>query len=129
MNTNDIHKSDDQLLNQFFAEQRQDIVDDGFTERVMNNLPRRRRTFLLWIGAAAVLCIGTAVVVARNIDTIWQWILLGARHLLEGITSALSFLFTLDLSSINLHTPLTILVALITLFVVGLYNLATDDNL
>lgn len=129
MSTNDIHKSDDQLLNQFFAEQRHDIVDDGFTEKVMDNLPRQRRAILPWIGVIVVFCVGTAIWAANHIDTISQWIVLGKHRLIERAEEALNILITMDFSSISLHVPLTILVTLITLTVVGLYNVASDDNI
>ena len=41
---------DEQLLQQFFSEKvQQTIADDGFTERVMNRLPKRVKTYTrLW---------------------------------------------------------------------------------
>jgi hypothetical protein len=57
----DMDKHDEQLLQQFFSEAAQQTVEDnGFTERVMNRLPKRVKTYTrLWtafcILVAAVL--------------------------------------------------------------------------
>lgn len=43
-------ENDDKLLVQFFAENRQEIADNGFTYRVMHHLPdRTRRISQLWV--------------------------------------------------------------------------------
>ena len=56
-------ENNDKLLIDFFAENRQEIPDNGFTRRVMRHLPdRTRRIFtsmgyvLFHAGISAVLC-------------------------------------------------------------------------
>ncbi|WP_455592085.1 DUF5056 domain-containing protein [Bacteroides sp.] len=51
-------ETDDKLLKQFFSEQKQEIEDRGFSERVMRNLPERRRHFSrVWKGLFCVLAV------------------------------------------------------------------------
>lgn len=43
---------EDKLLQQFFAEHRHEIPDDGFSERIIRRLPEKQRTpGLVWIFA------------------------------------------------------------------------------
>ena len=54
-------ENNDKLLIDFFAENRQEIPDNGFTRRVMRHLPdRTRRISQVWVtfhaGISAVLC-------------------------------------------------------------------------
>lgn len=51
-------ETDDKLLKQFFNEQKHEIPDDGFSKRVMRNLPRDKKVSGIWIslcGIAAVI--------------------------------------------------------------------------
>ncbi|KAA6307821.1 hypothetical protein EZS27_040505 [termite gut metagenome] len=42
-------ETDDELLKQFFSEQKKEIADNGFTRRVIRHLPdRRKRLATLW---------------------------------------------------------------------------------
>ena len=55
-----IDRSEEQLLEAFFAEARQPLADDGFTERVMNALPARSavsslRRYSFWLNIAAAV--------------------------------------------------------------------------
>ena len=49
-------ENDDKLLESFFAGQRQEVTDNGFTRRVMHNLPRRNnRLARLWTAGGFTL--------------------------------------------------------------------------
>lgn len=49
-------ENDDKLLNQFFAEQKQEIEDKGFSRRVMRRLPEhRKRISHLWQGIFSLI--------------------------------------------------------------------------
>ena len=49
-------ENDDKLLESFFAGQRQEVADNGFTRRVMHNLPRRsNRLARLWTAGGFTL--------------------------------------------------------------------------
>ena len=51
-------ETDDKLLKQFFGEQKQEIEDNGFSRRVMRNLPgRNHRLVQAWGAACAVVCV------------------------------------------------------------------------
>ena len=45
-------ETDDKLLKQFFGEQKQEIEDNGFSRRVMRNLPGRNHRLVQAWGAA-----------------------------------------------------------------------------
>lgn len=49
-------ENNDKLLENFFAERRQEVADNGFTRRVMHNLPRRsNRLARLWTAGGFTL--------------------------------------------------------------------------
>ena len=48
-------ETDDKLLKQFFGEQKQEIEDNGFSRRVMRNLPGRNHRLVQAWGAACAL--------------------------------------------------------------------------
>lgn len=51
-------ETNDKLLKQFFGEQKQEIEDNGFSRRVMRNLPgRNHRLVRAWGAACAVVCV------------------------------------------------------------------------
>ena len=51
-------ETDDKLLKQFFGEQKQEIEDNGFSRRVMRNLPgRNHRLVQVWGAAFALVCV------------------------------------------------------------------------
>ena len=51
-------ETDDKLLKHFFGEQKQEIEDNGFSRRVMRNLPgRNHRLVQAWGAACAVVCV------------------------------------------------------------------------
>lgn len=51
-------ETDDKLLKQFFSEQKQEVKDNGFSRRVMRNLPgRNHRLIQVWGTVCTVLCV------------------------------------------------------------------------
>ena len=51
-------ETNDKLLKQFFSEQKQEIADNGFSRRVMRNLPETAdRSWIVWIFAAIGMAI------------------------------------------------------------------------
>jgi hypothetical protein len=52
----DMETTDDDLLKQFMSEQKQEVPDDGFSNRVMHRLPRcERRAVRIWNSIFIVL--------------------------------------------------------------------------
>ena len=53
--------SDEALIASFFAEHRETIADNGFTERVMRGLPERKPQFgwlpWVWNGVMIIICV------------------------------------------------------------------------
>lgn len=48
----------DNMLKQFFSEQKQEIADNGFSRRVMQKLPEQRdRSWIVWVFAAIGMAI------------------------------------------------------------------------
>ena len=51
-------ETNDQMLKQFFSEQKHEIADNGFSRRVMRNLPETAdRSWIVWIFAAIGMAI------------------------------------------------------------------------
>ena len=51
-------ETNDKMLKQFFGEQKQEIADNGFSRRVMHNLPETAdRSWIVWIFAAIGMAI------------------------------------------------------------------------
>jgi TRAP-type C4-dicarboxylate transport system permease small subunit len=120
MDSNKNILSDDELLNQFFEEQRQDIADNGFSEQVMKQLPQRvRRLSRIW----SLFCIAVATLAFFLFDG-WQYFL---QFIKDGALSLLITISHINLSSFNLHTLFTISLAIILLSVFTIYNLDTDN--
>ena len=61
MTENSNHK-EEELLHRFFAEHRTEIADQGFTQRVMRNLPaRKNRTAQVWTLCCSVIILAVFV--------------------------------------------------------------------
>ena len=59
-------ETNDQMLKQFFSEQKQEFADNGFSRRVMRNLPETAdRSWIVWIFAA----IGMAISIYFGLST------------------------------------------------------------
>ena len=73
--------NEDKLLMQFFAENRQEIEDNGFSRRVMRHLPRRYQCLArLW----SVFCFTLAAVLFIVLDG-WELILNTLRETFTNV--------------------------------------------
>ena len=94
----------DKLLKGFFSEKKQEIVDDGFTQRVMRKLPEKvDRSWIVWVFAAIGMYI--SLLLGIYFGLIQQTLLLIQHvpiiYLLSGIFSfplvgSIGFYFTQD---------------------------------
>lgn len=73
-------ENDERLLEQFFAENRQEIADNGFTRRVMRSLPGRKYRIAQWWTAACSLLALALFVAMDGIGLIWN----ALRQMLEA---------------------------------------------
>ncbi len=106
-----LHEADEQLLRHFFASSPQEIADDGFTRRVMQQLPdnllrvrRMRRLSRLWTAT----CCSVALLLFVHFD--------GFRLVWNTLREV--FLSTAQSAVTNLD-PQSILIALVVLLVLG----------
>lgn len=81
-------ETNDKLLNSFFSDNKQEIADNGFTQRVMCNLPAQTdRSWIVWVFAA----IGMAISLYFGLSTgLFQHVLLmfekvSIYYLLAGV--------------------------------------------
>lgn len=84
--------SEEQLLESFFAEARQPIADDGFTERVMNALPARSATFTLhryslWLNIIAAVGILALLIYFGFFTRTWTFLQGLMAHIVVGTLS------------------------------------------
>ena len=98
--------TDDQLLQAFFADNKmEEVPDDGFSDRVMQALAKRRRLEHLWTAACVAVGI-VAAVVCQGWEQIQGWLfsmkidflLTGSRaltHLADAITPTQNLLMML----------------------------------
>lgn len=98
--------TDDQLLQAFFADNKmEEVPDDGFSDRVMQALAKRRRLEHLWTAACVAVGI-VAAVVCQGWEQIQGWLfsmkidflLTGSRaltHLTDAITQTQNLLMML----------------------------------
>ena len=98
--------TDNQLLQAFFADNRmEEVPDDGFSDRVMQALAKRRRLEHLWTAACVAVGI-VAAVVCQGWEQIQGWLfsmkidflLTGSRaltHLTDAITQTQNLLMML----------------------------------
>jgi hypothetical protein len=111
--------NDDELLGKFFAEQRQDIADDGFSREVMSRLPR---TVQRMEGIWTCFCVFLGLVAFFAFKG-WQHIL---GWLSQAFESIAAFVQGISLSGVTLNSLVTILVAMTVLSVVTVISL--DQN-
>lgn len=97
----EIGEQDEALLEQFFAAQRIDIADNGFSQRVMRRLPSRTsRLNRLW----TLLCVVLGLV--------FFFVVRGWQALADAVTIVLR---TLPAQDVFQLTPLTIVISLVLL--------------
>lgn len=76
-------ENDDKLLESFFAGERQEVADNGFTSRVMHSLPRRsNRLARLWTAGGFTLA-AVLFVALDGLELLWN-------SLREAFTSTLA---------------------------------------
>ncbi|MBQ8225487.1 MAG: DUF5056 domain-containing protein [Bacteroides sp.] len=79
---------DDKLLKQFFTENKQEIVDDGFSRRVMRHLPgRANRLAKLWTLCTFALAV-LLFVLLDGIELLWNFLRETFIGMLESGASA-----------------------------------------
>ena len=110
----DMTERDDELLMHFFSEHKQEIFDNGFSERVMQKLPRSAiRTYnRLW----TLFCcmVGLAfILLTRGWEQVTR-----IGHILSS--QFYDALYGLNLTS---FTPVVLFVAMLTFIGVTVYNL------
>lgn len=74
-----LEMSEEQLLESFFAEAREPIADDGFTERVMNALPARSavsrlRRYSFWLNVAGVVSAVALLIYLGFFTRTWEFL-------------------------------------------------------
>ena len=105
--------SDDELLSQFFSAHMSQPQDNGFSERVMRQLPQRaRRMNRIWSGICALL----AAALFLLLDGVDQLRVVGSRFVGDAVGYVASF----DISALSV---VMIVVAFIVLLSVFLSNL------
>lgn len=111
-------ENDDQLIARFFEENRQEIADKGFSEQVMRHLPPSRVHQLnrIW----TIICTAAGVAFFLLVDGIDS-----LRTALGNVLGDLiGYVASIDLSGIS---PLMVVLSLITITIVGIYNLVVSD--
>lgn len=117
INDNDT-KTDDELLMQFFGENKHDIADAGFSDRVMRRLPQRaRRLNQAW----STLCFAAAMALFLLFDGIAELRALAVNMM----GNAVGYLSSIDLSSTSV---LTTLAGVAALAVVWLYSVLSTQR-
>jgi len=95
---------DDILLKQFFADHKQEIADNGFSQRVMHRLPDRQQRLAHWW---SLFCFMAGLIWFTLVD---GWNLLWGT--LQGVVADIS---TATLPEVEPQTILVLLIALICL--------------
>lgn len=89
-----MENNDDILLMKFFDEQRQDIADDGFSQKVMRRIPQQSaRPYIIW----RLICVLVGVVVfflANGVDEL-------RTVFVNNIVNMASFILSIDLSAMS----------------------------
>ena len=113
--------NDELLIRNFLTENRHDISDDGFTQRVMQNLPQtdERRVRRIMLGVQAALYAAIAVI----------FVLLGGLDTLRGLTEgALADILSAAITDGVSLTPFFIAAAAcILLLYYRIYELASGN--
>jgi hypothetical protein len=105
-------ETDDELLRKFFADNKHEIADNGFSRRVMRRLPARR-TRLLWHVWSAFCCTLALL--------LFVW-LDGAKLVWNTLSSSVLESIAADASRLN---PTSVMIAVGVLLLLGVRKLAT----
>ncbi|ADV45218.1 DUF5056 domain-containing protein [Bacteroides helcogenes] len=99
-------ENDDKLLEQFFAGNRQEIADNGFTRRVMHRLPNRsHRLSQIW----TAFCFTLALVLFVTLD--------GLQLIIDALRE--TFSTTIQSGTITQLDPKSLLIAAVVLIFLG----------
>lgn len=91
-----INKEEEQLLEHFFAETKIDLPDNGFTERVMDNLTQTvRRCNYIW----TVVCLLAAIILFLSSDGVTH-VRIFVTNVVKSLTNSL---LAIQLEQINLQ--------------------------
>lgn len=89
-----MENNDDILLMKFFDGQRQDIADDGFSQKVMQRIPQQSaRPYIIW----QLICTVAGIVVfflAGGIDTL-------RTALVNSVVNMAAYVLSVDLSAVS----------------------------
>lgn len=135
-----LEKNEEQLLNAFFAEARQPIADDGFTERVMSALPARSEAFALhrysrWLNIIAAVGVVALLLYLGFFTRTWDFLQSLIAHIVVGTLSydydsllvqAMLFLHRLPEMLPSAPQLTAIAVTTITLMTMGIKRLANE---
>ncbi|MDR0976798.1 MAG: DUF5056 domain-containing protein [Prevotellaceae bacterium] len=99
-------ETDDKLLKQFFADNKQEIADYGFTRRVMRSLPRNHRYVSEVWGALLFAVVAYLFVISGGVGLVWE-------------TLRESFGLIVERAVEQPINPASLLVAVIVLLVLG----------
>ncbi len=114
METDKNIQNDDVMLTQFFAEQRQKIADNGFSDRVMRQLPQRAKRFnRVW----TAVCAAAAVAFFVLFNGLDELRVLGGNM----VGDASGYLSSIDFSSTS---PIITVAGMAVLGVVACCNLS-----
>lgn len=115
--------TDDQLLQAFFADNKmEEVPDDGFSDRVMQALAKRRRLEHLWTAACVAVGI-VAAVVCQGWEQIQGWLFSMKIDFLLTASRALTHLTDAITQTQNL---LMMLAGIVVLVMVWGYNEVAD---
>ena len=107
---------DDELVAMFFAEQKQELEDDGFSKRVMQQLPSRSlRLSRIWTLVCSLLGIGLFF---------WADVFVQLKRLfLNAFGNLGGFLSSVDLSNIS---PMMVIFAIATFYLIIAWNVLVE---
>lgn len=108
--------SDDELVAMFFAEQKQELEDDGFSKRVMQQLPSRSlRLSRIWTLVCSLLGIGLFFCADGFVQL--------KRLFLNAFGNLGGFLSSVDLSNIS---PMMVIFAIATFYLIIAWNVLVE---
>ena len=108
--------SDEELVAMFFAEQKQELPDDGFSKRVMQQLPSRSlRLSRIWTLVCSLLGIGLFFWADGFVQL--------KRLFLNAFGNLGGFLSSVDLSNIS---PMMVIFAIATFYLIIAWNVLVE---
>lgn len=118
MDINNNIKTDDELLMQFFSAAKQEIPDNGFSEKVMQRLPQRaRRMNRIW----STICFAIGMAIFLLFDGIADLRMLAG----QVMGDVCGYLSSIDLTGFS---PLLLLASTAILGTVALYNILSTQR-